>query len=129
MACISFDYEVIINWLIENQTNFLIYIVKYLKYLNNETDQFKFLNIQKIFSIQNENKFMNFQQILINQKPKMIKRKKNSKLNELCIGETYMRKSFSLLCELKLKISKISKNIGYNVNPLIRLLDKITIIE
>ena len=81
MACISFDYEVIINWLIENQTNFLIYIVKYLKYLNNETDQFKFLNIQKIFSIQNENKFMNFQQILINQKPKMIKRKKNSKSN------------------------------------------------
>ncbi len=61
MACISFDYEVIINWLIENQTNFLTYIVKYLKYLNNETDQFKFLNIQKIFSIQNENKFMNFQ--------------------------------------------------------------------
>lgn len=123
MACISFDYEVIINWLIENQTNFLIYIVKYLKYLNNETNQFKLLNIQKIFSNQNESKFMNFQQILINQKPKMIKR--NSKLNELCIGETYLRKSFNLLCELKLKISKISKNIGYNVNPLIRLLDKI----
>ena len=35
-ASVSFDYQVFIDWLISNETNFLTYLVKYLKCLLNE---------------------------------------------------------------------------------------------
>ncbi len=55
MASISFDYEIILNWLIENQTNFLVYFLKYLKYLLNDLKNGKKNDIEILFSDLNEN--------------------------------------------------------------------------
>ncbi len=64
MASISFDYEIILNWLIENQTNFLVYFLKYLKYLLNDLKNGKKNDIEILFSDLNENNFIRFQRTI-----------------------------------------------------------------
>ncbi len=64
MASISFDYEIILNWLIENQTNFLVYFLKYLEYLLNDLKNGKKNDIEILFSDLNENNFIRFQRTI-----------------------------------------------------------------
>ena len=55
MKNISFDYEILIDWLITNETNFLMYFVKYLKYLNHQLENKEFHLILKKFSQDKKN--------------------------------------------------------------------------
>lgn len=118
MASVTFDYEVLINWLCDNETNFLIYFVKYLKYLINELNINRLDNINRLFS--NDKQFEIFHSVLGDE----IEPKKKP-----FIGKYYLNRTLTLLIELKDKIKRLNNHFGYNINPLIKLLEQISLFK
>lgn len=118
MASVTFDYEVLINWLCDNETNFLIYFVKYLKYLINELNVNRLDNINRLFS--NDKQFEIFHSVLGDE----IETKKKP-----FIGKYYLSRTLTLLIELKDKIKRLNNHFGYNINPLIKLLEQISLFK
>lgn len=109
-SSVSFDYQILLDWLISNETNFLIYFLKYLKYLLAELTNFQMNNLNLIFnSNPNNSKIVYFNQVT----------KSQLKL------ENYLTKTLELLAKLQIKIQKLKKSFPYNCEPLIKLLEKI----
>ena len=95
---ISFDYEIIIDWLISNETNCLVYFLSYLKYLFNDLEKNKLENLNKkinYFNQQNE---------------------KN------CIS---LLDFVKFLNKIYFKIKKMKKSFPYNCDPLVKILEKV----
>lgn len=111
LASISFDHQILLDWLITNETNFLVYLVKYLKSLNHELSSGR-KKLLKLFSKTNENRLKSFDESLAG---------KNH--GDISIGEFYLRKSFKTLIDLTKKIKKVKRSFPYNCSPLIKLLD------
>ena len=118
-ASVSFDYQVFIDWLISNETNFLTYFVKYLKCLLNELNLYKLENINKLYSSLNDAKFKEFIAVVNDGKFK----KGDVSLD----GRGYLKESFDLLVSLNGKIKTMKSLFPYNCEPLIKLLDKIVL--
>ena len=111
MASVSFDYQVLIDWLISNETKFLAYLVRYLKHLTCELQTFKLVNLNRLFGALNASKFVRFNQVL----------SKNIDQSE----KNLLYESFQLLSRLNKKIKKLKRNFPYNCEPLIKILDKL----
>jgi hypothetical protein len=120
LVSIMHDYEILVDWLISSETNFLTYLMKYLKVLLNEMSVLKSENINKLFGlVLAEVKFKNFNLLLAEDK-------KLSNQNEVNLsGKVYLDKTYQLLIEINSKIKKIKRSFPYNCDPLIKLLDKI----
>ena len=112
IASVSFDYQVLIDWLISNETKFLAYLVRYLKHLTCEMQTFKLVNLNRILGELNTCKFIKFNQIL-------------NKNFEQSMQTNLLYESFQLLSQLNKKIKKLKRNFPYNCEPLIRILDKL----
>jgi hypothetical protein len=113
LASISFDYKVIIDWLISNETIFLKYFITYLKYLIDNLQKNNINEIEQLFN-KNEADFNDFNQ-------KLKGKYKNFKSNY------YLNETFKTLSLLKIQIIKLKRSIPYNCEPLIKLLNKIKI--
>lgn len=118
-ASVSFDYQVFIDWLISNETNFLTYFVKYLKCLLNELNLYKLENINKLYSSLNDAKFKEFIAVVNDGKCK--------KVDDSLDGRVYLKETFDLLVSLNGKIKTMKSLFPYNCEPLIKLLDKIVL--
>ena len=120
LVSIMHDYEILVDWLISSETNFLTYLMKYLKVLLNEMSVLKSENINKLFGlVLAEVKFKNFNLLLAEDK-------KLSNQNEVNLsGKVYLDKTYQLLIELNSKIKQMKRSFPYNCDPLIKLLDKI----
>jgi hypothetical protein len=120
-ASVSFDYQVFIDWLISNETNFLTYLVKYLKFLLNELNLYKLEKINKLYSSLNDAKFKEFIAVVNDGK------RKNGDGDVSLDGRGYLKETFDLLVSLNRKIKTMKSVFPYNCEPLIKLLDKIVL--
>jgi hypothetical protein len=118
-ASVSFDYQVLVDWLISNETNFLTYFVKYLKCLLNELNFNKLENINKLYSSENDAKFKEFGLGMSGGKCK--------RGYFIYDGLGYLKETLNLLVSLNGKIKAMKSLFPYNCEPLIKLLDKIVL--
>jgi hypothetical protein len=108
---IRFDYEVLIDWLITNETSFLEYFLKYLKLLNSSLsrdDDYK-KRIRGQLSSISHSKVEEFNKII--------------GLNERL--DSYLDRMFDLLKKIEQKMKVLKRSFPYNCAPLIKLLEKI----
>ena len=121
LISIMFDYQVLVDWLISSETNFLTYFMRYLKVLLNEMSVLKSENINRIFGLTlAEVKFKNFHKILASDK-NFVGKSEETNLS----GKHYLDKTHQLLIELNSKIKQMKRSFPYNCDPLVKLLDKI----
>ncbi|CAF1046223.1 unnamed protein product [Brachionus calyciflorus] len=100
-ACIKFDYQVLIDWLITNETNFLEYFLKYLKTLNSKmSPEFKRQTIKKML---------------------LEKERSTKKFDD------DFKKMLELLKQIETKMKALKRSFPYNCAPLIRLLESINL--
>jgi hypothetical protein len=116
LASTMFDYRILIDWLISSETNFLVYLMRYLKVLLNEMSLLKRENIKRVFDIDLARvKLKSFNSIL-----------DSNKIKETNLsGKVYLDKMYALLTELNSKIKQMKRSFPYNCEPLVRLLDKV----
>lgn len=58
LETITFDHKTILEWLVSNETEFLQYLVRYLRLVNLELNYYGLKNLQEIYSIQDQNHFL-----------------------------------------------------------------------
>jgi hypothetical protein len=118
---ISFDYEIILDWLLSNETNFLTYLVRYFKYLINELNLFGFANLKRLLSkIQVEQTSTKASSRISTKQPnKLFQQMDCSQLEQI----------FEFLNELFLKMKTMKHLFPYNCEPLIKLLKNIVEFE
>lgn len=109
-SSIHFDYQIFLDWLINNETNFLEYFLKYLKSLNSKlTQSDNFIQIIKEKEKRNESRLENFK--------KLTKIDKKEKLD--------FDKIFELLKIIENKIRQLKRSFPYNCEPLLRRLETV----
>lgn len=111
LKSVSFDYEVLIDWLISNETNFLLYFLRYLKFLFADLNQHGKTGLSDLFSAKNQQKMRYFNCIV-----------KSPRENAI---ESYLEETLELLRKLNVKIRLLKRSFPYNCEPLIKLLEKI----
>jgi hypothetical protein len=116
LICVSYDYEVLLDWLISSETSFLAYLVKYAKHLINELTKEKFDNIRatllKVDS-EKQNRISKFKQ-----RPSRSQKQQTQAISSL-------HGMFELFKELGARIRRLKSLFPYNCEPLLRLLDKL----
>ncbi len=55
LETISFDHKTILEWLVSNETEFLQYLVRYLKLVNLELNYYGLTNLKKLYSMYDKN--------------------------------------------------------------------------
>ena len=120
VASVLFDYQVLVDWLISNETTFLSYLVKYLKRLQSELSANGRTRLESLFSNANENKFKQFSSVILSTSKRLIKKTQTAHGGSVY----YLDQTFQLLVELLSKIKLMKKSFPYNCEPLIKLLDK-----
>ena len=96
VSSVSFDYQILIEWLISNETNFLKYLVKYLKIFLNEL-------------VSGDDESNNSARILHNK----------------CLNSSELNQIINLFQQLNIKINSMKKSFPYNCQPLLKLLNKV----
>jgi hypothetical protein len=96
---IGFNYETIIDWLISNETNFLLYFLRYLKYLWNDIDLHNFDNMNRALGMLNANRPI--------------------------MKQVHFDMVFNFLQLVLSKLKTLKKSFPYNCEPLIKALDKV----
>jgi hypothetical protein len=113
LASVSFDYQILLDWLISNEITFLRYFVSYLKCLNHELTTSGTINLQKIFnSEENRSNFNNFNRSL-----------GNKSAGSTSVGWFYLSSALKCLTDLDRKIKKVKRSFPYDCEPLIKLLN------
>lgn len=138
LISISFDYQILIDWLITNETNFLLYFVKYLKCLHNQLIRHDLSFGKLIEHLESHNKSLldNFSLFLLNYnnlntrsidrtEKSLLQCKENQPKKQLDEFEIYFWRLVETLRELNQKIKLLKSSFPYNCQPLIRLLDKL----
>ncbi len=102
LLIIKFNVQLVVDWLISNETCFLEYFVYYLKYLNKNKCQMptQVLLSSLVFS----------QDLAIDQND----------------SDFYIRRVYAFLTELCTKVTLFKKLFPYNCNPLLNLLNLVT---
>jgi hypothetical protein len=95
VSSISFDYEIIVEWLISNETSFLKYFVKYLKIFINDL-------------------------VIIDESTSDERQLRNK-----CLNSSEINQIVSLFKQLNVKIDSMKRSFPYNCQPLIKLLNKV----
>lgn len=109
-SSIHFDYQILLDWLISNETNFLEYFLKYLKSLNSKlTQSDNFIQIIKEKLRTNRYKLESFK--------KAIQIDSNEELN--------FDKIFEFLKIAEQKIRQVKRSFPYNCEPLLRRLKSV----
>jgi hypothetical protein len=95
---IEFKYETVIEWLITNETDFLLYFLRYVKYLWSDLDLNQLENVNRALSAINA------------QRP--------------IIKQVTLDMVFNFLQEISTKLGSLKKSFPYNCEPLIKAIDK-----
>jgi hypothetical protein len=95
---VQFNCETCIEWLLSNETNFLLYFLRYLKYLAKD---FESTHVKAILG-----------KIL-------------TELNNVSAQDLHLTQFLMFMNALLKKIKQLKKSFPYNCEPLIRVLDKI----
>ena len=119
LISISFDYQVMIDWLISNETNFLLYLVKYLKFLLGHLQQTSADNKSELIDLSGLDVFY------FDHFAKFLSRA-NGVSSASASGQLenrfYLKRSFECLAELTGKMKSLKSVFPYNCEPLLKLL-------
>lgn len=97
-SSICFDCELVVEWLISNETKFLVYFLKYLKFLANDLNQFKLVNLEKLVEFS----------------------RASTKPNSLAYMS--INNLFEFLSSIHAKLNSLKRSFPYNCEPLLKLL-------
>jgi len=113
LASVSFDYQILLDWLISNEITFLEYFISYLKCLNHELSTCGTVNLQRTFNSElNKKKFKKFNKSL-----------GNDSVGGQSVGWFYLNSALKCLTDLNNKIKKVKRSFPYDCEPLIKLLN------
>jgi hypothetical protein len=116
LISISYDYQVLLDWLISNETNFLAYLVKYSKHLINEFNKQKLDHIRETLAKIDENSQFDFSKFKLGR----LNRERQAQANDS------LTKIFELFKVLGSRIKRLKSLFPYNCEPLLRLIEKIS---
>jgi hypothetical protein len=95
---VSFKYETIIDWLISNETNFLLYFLRYVKFLCNDLELCGLDNLNRALGQLNTGKPL--------------------------LSQIELKTVTQFLTEILGKLKKLKKSFPYNCEPLIKALER-----